>query len=281
MRRSWTRKPTAASSSTSAEATSLNAVVADGGVEKGLTALFTEADRIARFGFTQTELDRYRLGFLQAFERLAASNDEHTSQSLADEYIRNFMQQEPIPGIAYENGLVQRFLPEITLADVNGLARDWVPDRNRVIAVSAPRKPGVAMPDEAALAAVIKRAGSSALTAYVDTVSASPLIAEPPKPGAVTKTVTKAPGVTEWTLSNGVRVVLEADDVQAGRDPLPRLQPRWHVARQRSGFRRRRNRRPGRAAGRARRVERDRPEQEAGRQVGVRPSRHRGDVRRA
>ena len=46
------------------------------------------------------------------------------------------MQQEPIPGIAYENGLVQRFLPEITLADINSLARDWVPDRNRVVAVS-------------------------------------------------------------------------------------------------------------------------------------------------
>ena len=29
-----------------------------------------------------------------------------------------------------------------------------------------------------------------------------------PKPGAVTKTVAKTPGITEWTLSNGVRVVL-------------------------------------------------------------------------
>ncbi len=85
------------------------------------------------------------------------------------------MQQEPIPGIAYENGLVQRFLPEITLADVNSLARDWVPDRNRVVAVSAPKKAGVAVPDEAKLAAVIKSAGGGALTAYVDAVSARPL----------------------------------------------------------------------------------------------------------
>jgi zinc protease len=192
----------------SAEATTLNALVADGGVEKGLSALFTEADRIARFGFTQTELDRYRLGFLQAFEQLAASNDEHTSQSLADEYIRNFMQQEPIPGIAYEAGLVRRFLPEITLADINSLAREWVPDRNRVVAVSAPKKAGVAVPDEAALAAVIKGAGGSALTAYVDAVSTRPLIDALPKPGTVAKTVAKTPEITEWTLSNGVRVVL-------------------------------------------------------------------------
>jgi len=195
----------------SAEATTLSALVADGGIERGLAALFTEADRVARFGFTQTELDRFRLGFLQTFEQLAASNDEHTSASLADEYIRNFMQQEPIPGIAYENGLVQRFLPEITLADINKLAREWVPDRNRVVVVSAPKKDGVAVPDAAKLASVIKAAGSGGpLTAYVDTVSAGPLLEPLPTPGAVAKTVVKeAAGITEWTLSNGVRVVLK------------------------------------------------------------------------
>src|SRR6185312_104298 len=120
-----------------AEATTLSALVPDGGVERGLSALFTEADRVARFGFTQTELDRYRRSLMKTFEQLAASNDEHTSVSLAEEFIRHFMQQEPIPGIAYENGLVQRFLPEITLTDINALARDWVPDRNRVVVVSA------------------------------------------------------------------------------------------------------------------------------------------------
>jgi zinc protease len=191
------------------EATSLSALVAEGRAEAGLAALFTEADRVARFGFTQTELDRYRLGYTQAFARLAASNDEHTSQSLADEYIRNFMQQEPIPGIAYEDGLVQRFLPEITLADINALARDWVPDRNRVVVVTAPKKAGVAAPDEAKLAAVIKNAGGGTLTAYVDTVSAKPLLEPIPKPGAVAKSETRAAGITEWTLSNGVRVVLQ------------------------------------------------------------------------
>ncbi len=192
-----------------AQATTLSALVADGGVEKGLAALFTEADRVAKFGFTQTELDRFRLSYQQAFAQLAASNDEHTSDSLADEYIRNFMQQEPIPGIAYENGLVQRFMPEITLADVNSLARDWVPDRNRVVVVSAPKKAGVTVPDEAKLAAVIKSTAGANLTAYVDAVSSRPLLENVPKPGSVTKTTNKGPSVTEWTLSNGVRVVLE------------------------------------------------------------------------
>ncbi len=193
----------------STESTTLTALVPEGGVERGLAALFTEADRVARFGFTQTELDRYRLSLMQTFEQLASSKDEHTSASLADEFVRNFMQEEPIPGIAYENALVQRFLPEITLADINSLASTWVPDRNRVVVASAPAKPGVRVPDEAALAAVVKNAGGGALTAYVDTVSSRPLIETAPKPGRVAKTTTREKsGITEWVLSNGVRVVL-------------------------------------------------------------------------
>ena len=193
----------------SAEVTTLSALVPDGGAEKGLAALLAEADRVARFGFTQTELDRYRLTILRVFEQLASSTDEHTSESLADEFVRSFTQGEPIPGIAYEYGLARRFLPEITLADVNGLARDWVPERNRVVSVTTPRKDGVAVPTEASLGAVIKDAGAAALTAYVDTVSATPLLEPLPKPGSVAKAESRPSGLTEWTLSNGVRVVLQ------------------------------------------------------------------------
>ena len=193
----------------SAEATTLSALVPDGGAEKGLAALLAEADRVARFGFTQTELDRYRLTILRVFEQLASSTDEHTSESLADEFVRSFTQGEPIPGIAYEYALARRFLPEITLADVNGLARDWVPERNRVVSVTTPRKDGVAVPTEASLGAVIKDAGAAALTAYVDTVSATPLLEPLPKPGSVAKAESRPSGLTEWTLSNGVRVVLQ------------------------------------------------------------------------
>jgi zinc protease len=194
----------------STEVTTLNALVADEGIERGLAALFREADRVAQFGFTATELDRYRLSVLRSYEQLAESKDEHTSASLADEFVRNFIQQEPIPGIAYEYGLVRRFLPEITLAEINSLAREWMPDRNRVVAVSAPKKEGLVIPDEAKLASVIKAGSGGALTAYVDTVSARPLLDPLPKPGTVAKAVTKeAVGITEWTLSNGVRVVLE------------------------------------------------------------------------
>ena len=60
--------------------------------------------------------------------------------AIAGELVRHVTVREPVPGIVYEYELHQRFLPEITLAEVNALAKNWVPDRNRVITVSAPEK---------------------------------------------------------------------------------------------------------------------------------------------
>jgi len=193
-----------------AEVTSLVALVPPNGVERALTALFTEINRAARFGFTQTEVNREKLNTQLYLERAMAERDKSASGPLADEYVRNFIHNEPIPGIVYEYGLSQRFTPEITLAEVNALAKDWVPDRNRLVVVAAPEKDRAMLPGEARMAAVIKAANDAPVTAYVDTVSNMPLLAKLPTAGAVAReTKNDTVGITEWTLANGVRVVLK------------------------------------------------------------------------
>ncbi len=194
-----------------AEVTSLNALVAQGGVERGLTALFTEIDRVARFGFTATELDRQARGLQRVLENATVEKNKSPSGPLADEFIRNFLQGEPIPGIVYEYALNQRFLPEITLAEINALAKEWAPDRNRVVAIIAPEKDNATLPDAPGMTAVITAAsGRPLLDAYVDTVSTQPLLEPLPSPGRIATTSTnERRGITEWRLSNGVRVVLK------------------------------------------------------------------------
>ena len=210
MRRFLRPRPAAAFSYRPSEVTSLNALVAQGGVERGLTALFAEIDRVARFGFTATELDRQARGLQRVLENAAVEKNKSPSGPLADEFIRNFLQGEPIPGIVYEYALNQRFLPEITLAELNALAKDWAPDRNRVVAIIAPEKDKATLPDAARMTAAIAAASGSPLTAYVDTVSTEPLLEPLPAPGQVaTASTNDKLGVTEWRLANGVRVVLK------------------------------------------------------------------------
>ena len=66
------------------------------------------------------------------------------------------------------------------------------------------------VPDEAKLAAVIKASAAKDLKPYVDTIGNAVLLESPPAPGKIAKTATKdAIGITEWELSNGVKVILK------------------------------------------------------------------------
>jgi zinc protease len=99
---------------------------------------------------------------------------------------------------------------------VNAAARAIISDRNRVVIASAPEKPGLAAPTDAALRAVLARASGASLTAYADKVSDAPLLATMPTPGRVaSERKFPAVGVTEWTLSNGIRVVVKPTDFKA------------------------------------------------------------------
>jgi zinc protease len=192
------------------EAMILNAAAKENQPEVGLAALFIETARVQQFGFTATELDRAKQNVMRSYDQAVTEKDNEPSGSFAAEYGRNFTTEEPMPGIVYEQHLHHRFLPTITLDEVNALAKDWAPDRNRVVVVSAPEKAGVTPPTEAGLTAAMNAASSRELRPYVDDVTNAPLMDKTPVAGTVTKTAAQDQyGITEWTLSNGAKVVLK------------------------------------------------------------------------
>ena len=188
----------------------LQALVPADGVTRGLDSLISEMERVARYGFTQTELDREKQSMMLGYERAVTESPDRESPSRADEYTRNFLEDEALPTIWQELAFHRRFLPGVTLAEVNALAKDWLSDRNRLVVVSAPEAPGVKLPTEAQLAATVKAASAKAVTPYVDTVGTAMLMDAPPAThGTVVKTTPRGSGITEWTLSNGATVVLK------------------------------------------------------------------------
>ena len=163
-----------------------------------------------------------RRELLRAYERAYAEREKTQSAAFVQEYVGNFLQHEAIPGIAYEYSLVQRLLPTITLQDVNKLASGWISERNRVIVAQAPLKPGVPVPTQEQLLAVFRRAADAPVTAYAENLSGDALLDPLPAPGKVTAERTIAGiGVTEWTLSNGARVILKPTDFKADQDYFP------------------------------------------------------------
>jgi len=199
------------------DAFSLDAAVQDGGVERGLEALLVESRRVDQFGFLQAELDRARTNLLRGYERANAERDKTESADYADEYIRNFLESEVIPGIEYEYSITQKLLPTIALDDVNKLAAHWITDDNRVVIVQGPQKDGVTLPAENALLAVFDRTAKVSVVAYAENVSGEALIDALRPAGRIVaqRSIAGAAGVYEWTLSNGARVLLKPTDFKA------------------------------------------------------------------
>jgi zinc protease len=198
------------------EAFTMGAGVPEGGILRGLEAVLTEAERVARFGFTAPELERAKARRLRGLERSYDERDKTNSWIYADAYVSHVVEDEPIPGIEAELALHRRLLPDVHLEEVNGLARAWISEHSRVVVASGPDKAGVAMPGEAELAAAFRTAETASITAYADTLGSVPLVAAAPTPSPVVEeTRIEEIGVTRWRLANGVQVVLKPTDFKA------------------------------------------------------------------
>ncbi|HEY7292450.1 MAG TPA: insulinase family protein [Vicinamibacterales bacterium] len=186
---------------------SLQALVPNDGVTRGIDALVTELKRVTSFGFTATELDRAKQANMAASERAAEESPDRESSSRADEYTRNFLQREALPTIWQELAFHRRFMPEVTLNDMNALAADWFPATNRLVVALTPEVAGRVPPTDSQLAAAVNAASARPVTAYVDAGAGRALMDHPPAKGTIVKTTMKGT-VTEWTLSNGATVAL-------------------------------------------------------------------------
>ena len=188
-------------------------VAKPGEMERGFRALLTETERVKRFGFTQTELDRAKQSYLINMESSFKEKDKTPSESLVNEYVRNFLEQEASPGIEYEYNLAKGFTGGISLADINGLAKQYITDVNRDVIIMGPEKDKDKLPNEATVNGWINNVKQENISAYVDQVSDKPLLASKPTAGKVTAERKIAElGITELSLSNGVKVFLKPTD---------------------------------------------------------------------
>lgn len=196
-----------------AELSSFGAQVQDDGVEAGLNALVTEVERVRRHGFTESELERAKTGVLRYYEQAYDERDNADSGRLAEEFIRNYLTDETIPGIAVEYGLVDAMMPTITVEEINETVATLISDENRSVIVTAPEKEDVALPDEDGLAGIIEEVMASAIDPYVDEVVEGVLMETLPEPvEIVEESSVPELGVTEIVLANGVRVLMKPTD---------------------------------------------------------------------
>lgn len=183
------------------------------GVVRGLRTVAEENERVKRHGFTDSELSRYKTQMLASYERAYNERSKTNSGVYVNQYVANFLDNMPATGIEFQYEFIKKHLEGITLAEVNQLAAQWITEDNRVVVITAPDKETVKLPTEAEVLAILKEASTADLQPYEDKMTATALMEETPKAGTIAReSKIEKLGVTELTLSNGVRVVLKPTD---------------------------------------------------------------------
>ena len=179
------------------------------GILSGLDALVSEVERLRRDGFSQTELERQRRILQRDAEQALSVNVTPNSSNLADAYARHFLEGEPMLARATTRGLYVRLVPAIRLEEVNRLAREAGADSGRVVVITTPRA-GVIVPDSSKVMSTIAEVERRPTVPHDDTTSVEQLLPRRPDPGKITAEH-ELPNLrmTEWMLSNGMRILLK------------------------------------------------------------------------
>lgn len=192
---------------------SLLVVPKPGELEAGFKAMLTEFERIQKYGFTQTELDRSLADMKKGNEMAYIERDKKKSDSYVNRYLNYFIDNEPALSNESSYNLTKQLLPTLRLDEVNGLVKKYYTDLNRDILIMGPEKEKVNLPTEQAVLGWVKAVEDSPVTAYEDKVSNLPLLSKEPAKGAVVSSKDiAAVQAKELVLSNGVKVILKPTD---------------------------------------------------------------------
>jgi len=193
------------------------ALIGRAGVKPAINALIQENQRVRQFGFSANELERAKKDQLRRIETAYNEKDKSQSASFAAEYIRHFLEDEAIPGIANEYSYVTELLPTITLEEVNAYAKRNTPDGEaKLAAYLGSNKKGETIPTRNQLIDWVNAAEQFPVVANDDKFIPTQLMAQLPKAGSIqSETQHQQLGTTELLLSNGLTVLLKPTDFKS------------------------------------------------------------------
>ncbi len=191
-------------------------VCKEDGVDTAFSTLLREIERAYRFGFTESEYVRARAEYLRHLESEFNERDKKKNANYINQYVNNFLDNEPIPSIDDMYTLMNKVAPNLPVKMINEVMKSFLADSNKVIAVFGPDKEGLVYPTKDKILSILKNVKAENITPYVDKASNEPLISKIPKAGKIISSKENTIyGTTTLTLSNGVKVIVKKTDFKA------------------------------------------------------------------
>jgi len=194
------------------DAYQLYANSSDTGMASSLAAMMLENRRVLLYGFNPHEFDLQKKQMQSLYDRIFSEREKEESYKYVNEYINNFLINEPIPGIEWEYDFVKQYLVSVKLEDINKLAKEWITKNNMVVTLYAPDKEGVKIPSNEEVKTLLNTVEIAALDPYKEKVlSGSLMDATKLKPGKISSSKTDEElQTTTIKLSNGATVILKS-----------------------------------------------------------------------
>lgn len=178
-----------------------------------IAAAYRELLRASRNGFNPSEYERAKAEYLSQFEKAYNNRENTESNKYVQEYVSNFLDDTPIPGIENEYEIAKQLSSVITLDFINQYMKQIVTADNRVLMVMMPDNAENKYPGEEAFKTALEAVDGETIEAKKEETKNEPLIPSLRKPGKVVKSeYLKDWDALQYTLSNGVKVIVKTTE---------------------------------------------------------------------
>ena len=181
----------------------------------GFKDFYTELVRLQRYGITDAEFQRVKADYLSMLETRANRASTRQNPEFIYPILSNFFDKEPILEPADEKELIEAFFGQLNAAAISQAVAELWSGENMVIVYNGPEKEGIATPTAEQLLQVIEEVNASEIAAPEgEDIPEAFLDPAKLKGAKIAKTASTIYGATQWTLKNGVQVIVYPTDLQ-------------------------------------------------------------------
>lgn len=181
----------------------------------GFKDFYTELVRLQRYGITDAEFQRVKADYLSMLETRANRASTRQNPEFIYPILSNFFDKEPILEPADEKELIEAFFGQLNATAISQAVAQLWSGENMVIVYNGPEKEGIATPTAEQLLQVIEEVNASEIAAPEgEDIPEAFLDPAKLKGAKIAKTASTIYGATQWTLKNGVQVIVYPTDLQ-------------------------------------------------------------------
>ncbi|MGI5914143.1 MAG: M16 family metallopeptidase [Bacteroidales bacterium] len=178
-----------------------------------LKAVYTEAERIRRHGFTESELDRAKAIMAANYEIYYNQKDKIDNDTYIGSFQDYFLNGEPLTSVDFDYNFLNMVLPSISAEEVSALYRELFTEENRTIIVMGLEGDGITHISKEEALAIIDEVGIADIEPYDEGELATSLVETDIKGSAIAATSPLPQfDAVEWTLENNVKVIYRRAD---------------------------------------------------------------------